>query len=113
LAQLRQAFARTCRERTCSLFTVLGPAGIGKSRLAAEFRLELGEQGRALVGRCLPYGEGITFWPLREMLVQEVGVDLEQGLARLVANDPEAEWVAGSVASLFGLGPGRPLEEGM
>jgi class 3 adenylate cyclase/tetratricopeptide (TPR) repeat protein len=68
LSQLNQAFDRAVRERTPYLFTVLGTAGIGKSRLVREF-LD-GVEGRAtiLLGRCLPYGEGITYWPLIEVL---------------------------------------------
>src|SRR4051794_38783530 len=68
LDAIRAAFARAAGERTCVRLTVLGPAGVGKSRLAAEF---LGDgDGRATVlrGRCLHYGEGITFWPLVEAL---------------------------------------------
>jgi class 3 adenylate cyclase/tetratricopeptide (TPR) repeat protein len=63
LAQLRQALARTVRERRCHLFTVLGPAGIGKSRLVAELATSARE-ALVLSGPCLPYGEGITYWPL-------------------------------------------------
>jgi predicted ATPase len=48
--------------------TVVGPAGIGKTRLAAEFVATLEGQARVLEGRCLSYGEGITFWPLQEIL---------------------------------------------
>src|SRR5262249_16611199 len=53
--------------------TVLGPAGVGKSRLAAEARLALCDRARILTGRCLHYGEGITFWPLRGMVGQAFG----------------------------------------
>jgi predicted ATPase/class 3 adenylate cyclase/DNA-binding winged helix-turn-helix (wHTH) protein len=112
LGHLRETFARTCRESTCSLVTLVGPAGIGKSRLAAELRLELADQARVLVGRCLSYGEEISFWPLREMLVQAVGRDLEGGLPGLLADDPRAEWLTASVSSLIGLGERRSLEEG-
>jgi len=68
LTQLWQAYERSTRERTPYLFTILGSAGIGKSRLVREF-LDRAEGGATiLVGRCLPYGEGITYWPLLEML---------------------------------------------
>jgi class 3 adenylate cyclase len=67
-ALLRQAFERAVDERACHLFTVLGPAGVGKSRLATELCNELGTDAKVLTGRCLPYGEGITLWPLYEIL---------------------------------------------
>ena len=56
-------------DRTCRLFTLLGPAGIGKSRLVADFLERVGDSADVLRGRCLSYGEGITYWPLVEMLV--------------------------------------------
>jgi class 3 adenylate cyclase/tetratricopeptide (TPR) repeat protein len=55
-------------DRACRLFTLLGPAGIGKSRLVADFLERLGDSADVLRGRCLSYGEGITYWPLVEML---------------------------------------------
>jgi class 3 adenylate cyclase/tetratricopeptide (TPR) repeat protein len=61
-------------DRTCRLFTLLGPAGIGKSRLVADFLERVGGSADVLRGRCLSYGEGITYWPLVEMLVA-IGVD--------------------------------------
>jgi class 3 adenylate cyclase/tetratricopeptide (TPR) repeat protein len=67
-ALLRHAFERSVDERACHLFTVLGPAGVGKSRLANELCKDVGTDARVLAGRCLPYGEGITFWPLYEIL---------------------------------------------
>ena len=61
-------------DRTCRLFTLLGPAGIGKSRLVADFLERLGDSADILRGRCLSYGEGITYWPLVEILVA-IGVE--------------------------------------
>jgi tetratricopeptide (TPR) repeat protein len=68
LRLLRDAWARAVEERGCHLVTVLGEAGVGKSRLVGELLDEVGDAGRVLRGRCLPYGEGITFWPLTEAL---------------------------------------------
>jgi class 3 adenylate cyclase/tetratricopeptide (TPR) repeat protein len=68
LSQLWQAFERAVRERTPYLFTILGAAGIGKSRLVREFLDRADDEATILVGRCLPYGEGITYWPLIEVL---------------------------------------------
>jgi class 3 adenylate cyclase/tetratricopeptide (TPR) repeat protein len=67
LALLRQAHVRVTAARSCHLFTILGPAGVGKSRLAREFVSAVGD-ARLLVGRCVPYGDGVTYWPLREIL---------------------------------------------
>ena len=61
-------------DRTCRLFTLLGPAGIGKSRLVADFLERVGDSADVLRGRCLSYGEGITYWPLVEMLIA-IGVE--------------------------------------
>ncbi|PWU25361.1 MAG: adenylate/guanylate cyclase domain-containing protein [Candidatus Rokuibacteriota bacterium] len=73
---LESAWERLASERSCHLFTILGPAGVGKSRLTAEF---LGSLEDALVarGRCLPYGEGITYWPVVEVLKQLPEVDTD------------------------------------
>jgi AAA ATPase domain/Adenylate and Guanylate cyclase catalytic domain len=61
-------------DRTCRLFTLLGPAGIGKSRLVADFLDRVGSSAEVLRGRCLSYGDGITYWPLVEMLI---AIDVE------------------------------------
>jgi class 3 adenylate cyclase/tetratricopeptide (TPR) repeat protein len=63
-------------DRTCRLFTLLGPAGIGKSRLVADLLERVGDSADALRGRCLSYGEGITYWPLVEILLA-IGVEPE------------------------------------
>jgi DNA-binding SARP family transcriptional activator len=70
LAQIRGKFDLVARERTVRLLTILGAAGIGKSRLAQELAALTADEATVLVGRCVPYGEGITFWSLREMLGQ-------------------------------------------
>jgi class 3 adenylate cyclase/tetratricopeptide (TPR) repeat protein len=66
--RLRDAFAQSVHDRTCQLFTVLGSAGVGKSRLAAEFLADV--EARVVHGRCLSYGEGITYWPVVEIVKQ-------------------------------------------
>ncbi|HEX6952837.1 MAG TPA: adenylate/guanylate cyclase domain-containing protein, partial [Gaiellaceae bacterium] len=68
LQALRDAFARADADRSCQLFTILGSAGVGKSRLAAEFLAGL--DARVVRGRCLSYGEGITYWPVVEIVKQ-------------------------------------------
>jgi class 3 adenylate cyclase/tetratricopeptide (TPR) repeat protein len=68
LRALRDGFARARHDRSCQLFTLLGAAGVGKSRLAAEFLNGL--EAAVVRGRCLSYGEGITYWPVVEVLKQ-------------------------------------------
>jgi class 3 adenylate cyclase/tetratricopeptide (TPR) repeat protein len=69
LKLLRDAFDNVATERTCHLFTVLGPAGVGKSRLVAEFLATI-EGATVVRGRCLSYGDGITYWPVVEVVKQ-------------------------------------------
>jgi class 3 adenylate cyclase len=66
--RLRDAFAQAVHDGTCQLFTVLGSAGVGKSRLAAEFLADV--EARVVHGRCLSYGKGITYWPVVEIVKQ-------------------------------------------
>jgi class 3 adenylate cyclase len=87
--RLWRAFEDAVADRTCQLFTLLGPAGIGKSRLVADFLDRIGGSADVLRGRCLSYGEGITYWPLVEMLVP-LGIDPES----VVASMPEETRVA-------------------
>ena len=67
-AVLAGAWERCVSERACALFTILGTAGVGKSRLAAEFLDRV--DATVVRGRCLSYGEGITYWPVVEVVKQ-------------------------------------------
>jgi class 3 adenylate cyclase/tetratricopeptide (TPR) repeat protein len=67
LRLLRESHRKAGEERAAYLVTVYGQAGVGKSRLVAEL-IEVIGRDRVLRGRCLPYGNGITYWPLQEML---------------------------------------------
>ena len=71
LALLETLYGRSLEEAHPALVTILGQAGIGKTRLTEEFlaRADSGPEAPAVyTGRCLPYGEGITYWALREIL---------------------------------------------
>jgi class 3 adenylate cyclase/tetratricopeptide (TPR) repeat protein len=68
LATVRDAWDQAVAERRCALVTVVGDAGVGKSRLASEFLSTI--DSAFVQGRCLPYGEGITYWPVVEVLKQ-------------------------------------------
>jgi class 3 adenylate cyclase len=109
LRQLNQALEACTEDRTCELFTVLGTAGVGKSRLVDEFVAGLTDV-RVAFGRCLPYGEGITFWPLTEALrslagVQEIDHSPEAmaAVTEVLGGEPDR---LGPLASLVGLGTG-------
>jgi class 3 adenylate cyclase/tetratricopeptide (TPR) repeat protein len=102
LAALNIAFARVELERSCRLFTLLGAAGIGKSRLMAEFVAELGGRVTLLTGRCLPYGEGITFWPLRDVIRALGG---PAGVRSTLVGAADADLVAERVLGAVGVSP--------
>jgi class 3 adenylate cyclase/tetratricopeptide (TPR) repeat protein len=88
LALLRNTFQRTVRDRRAHLVTIYGEPGVGKSRLARDFVAQL-EDATVLVGRSLPYGEGITYWPLAEMVKASAGISdddpADEARAKLLA----------------------------
>ena len=99
LALLRETFASVVADRSCRLVTVFGPAGIGKSRLATELSHEVRTTARTLSGRCLPYGDGITFWPL----VQIIGaLGSDDGVRALLADSEDGDLIAERVLSAVG-----------
>jgi class 3 adenylate cyclase/tetratricopeptide (TPR) repeat protein len=73
LELLENTFTRTVRHGRTSLFTIYGEPGVGKSRLAREFIAGV-EGATVLMGRCLPYGEGVTYWSLAEMVRASAGI---------------------------------------
>jgi DNA-binding SARP family transcriptional activator/Flp pilus assembly protein TadD len=101
--KLREVFALTREERTCRLCTIVGPAGIGKTRLAREMAGEASEAAMIAVGRCLSYGEAITYQPLIEIVRQLVGDDPGEGVPKLMGPSEESELVARRMRSLVGL----------
>ena len=110
LRLLREAFARATEEQECHLFTLLGTAGVGKSRLVHEFLGEMRDQAQVLRARCLPYGEGITFWPIIELAqaAADIGMNeppesAKEKLAALLADAPEREGILQRLAATIGL----------
>src|SRR5215212_1235298 len=108
--RLHDVFETAVADRSCQLFTVLGPAGVGKSRLVQEFLGELGDTALVARGRCLPYGEGITYWPLLEAVKEAVGLtdadSPDEARAKLIgalAGEAGAELIGQQVAGIIGL----------
>jgi tetratricopeptide (TPR) repeat protein len=77
--RLRADFADVVAGSTCRLFTLIGSAGIGKSRLVADFLEHVDGKATVARGRALSYGEGITYWPLVEMLIQ-LGIEPSEAI---------------------------------
>jgi class 3 adenylate cyclase/tetratricopeptide (TPR) repeat protein len=102
LEQLHHSFDRAVASEACHLFTLLGAPGIGKSRLVREFLLEIESDACVLRGACPPYGEGITFWPVREAVRQATGEYGRAGIERLLAGEDEAARIAERVAAATG-----------
>jgi len=120
-------YQRVMESRRQHLITVLGPAGVGKSRLVEEFTRQItGDAAapRILQGRCPSYGEGLTYWPLAEIIKQECGIKdndppaavlekLGAGVERVCPPSMPAEEravVATDLAALLGLDVARPHE---
>jgi class 3 adenylate cyclase len=83
--RMRADFADVAAGRTCRLFTLVGPAGVGKSRLVADFLEHVGETATVARGRALSYGEGITYWPLVEVILQ-LGLDPDDAIRSSAAD---------------------------
>jgi DNA-binding SARP family transcriptional activator len=96
LGELRAILARTSAARACHMVTILGPAGLGKSRLAAELLASGGDETTVLVGRCRSDAEGVTYRVLAE-LVAQLGGDPRRRIAELLADDDQARGVLGAV----------------
>jgi class 3 adenylate cyclase len=110
LRLLEEAFREAVEERICHLFTILGVAGVGKSRLVEEFTASLGDQATVAVGRCLAYGHGITYRPVAEAIRHGAGIaegDPTEAIAprlrAVLEAEPEAERIAAIVGGLLGV----------
>src|SRR5207245_1594528 len=108
--RLHVAFHQAVNDGSCQLFTVLGLAGVGKSRLVQEFLDDLGRRALIARGRCLPYGDGITFWPLAEAVKEAVGLEDSDSpdearakLTQALGEEQGADLVAQRVAGMIGL----------
>ncbi|MGH2556533.1 MAG: adenylate/guanylate cyclase domain-containing protein [Actinomycetota bacterium] len=118
LSLMKQTFENAADDRACHLFTVIGSPGVGKSRLVHEFVSSVADRSTVLRGRCLPYGSGITYWPVVEMVRQAAAITDQDGagsagekLAALVP-EGEREAVTARLVEVIGLREGTaPAEE--
>jgi class 3 adenylate cyclase/tetratricopeptide (TPR) repeat protein len=108
LQRLLAAFDRTT-DSGFQLVTVMGDAGVGKTRLGNELVNRLDQRARVLSGRCLPYGEGITFWPVAEVLreaaeiaVADSPAESVEKLRAVLPPGREGELIAARLAGLLG-----------
>ena len=112
LARLLDAYANASADKHCRVVTVVGEAGIGKTRLARELVASVGEEARVLVGRCVSYGEGATYLPITEIVRQATEEHSLAGIRKLVEAEEDAGAVAQRVAELTGIAdsPAAPGE---
>ncbi|MDH4177832.1 MAG: AAA family ATPase, partial [Thermoleophilia bacterium] len=119
LLQLRTVFDRVASDGSVQLVTLVGEPGVGKSRLVAELGAYL-DGRRELVrwrqGRCLPYGEGITFWALGEIVKAHAGVlesdppaEAQAKLERVLPEGDDAPWLRARLLPLLGIEAGLPV----
>lgn len=116
LELLESSFRRTLHQSSVQLVTILGEPGVGKTRLLTEFASHLDEQELLVYwrqGRSLPYGEGITFWALGEIVKAHAGILDSDGpdqaagklgsvLAHIVDEQAERDWLAARLSPLIG-----------
>jgi len=121
LGVLREVLARVRAERSPQLVTLVGVPGIGKSRLVYELS-QIAEAEADLIswrqGRSLPYGDGVSYWALAEMVKAQAGIleddTADQGAAKLAAMTaavlsgmPDADWVHRHLSALAGVGDAK------
>ena len=116
LRLLTDTFERVVSERSVQLVTVVGEPGVGKTRILAELGRFVDERTELVSwrqGRCLPYGEGITFWALGEIVKAEAGIresdsqeeagsKLVRTIAHVVGDPDEHSWFAARLGPLVG-----------
>jgi class 3 adenylate cyclase len=116
LALLQSTYARTLRDASTQLLTITGEPGVGKTRLTAEFRRWVDDQAEIVFwrqGRSLPYGEGITYWALGEMIKAQAGIlesdspedaaaKLAVAVGEVAEDETEVDWLEATLAPLVG-----------
>ena len=112
LKGLLDAYESARDQRKCSVVTVVGEAGIGKTRLARELVTSLRSEARVLVGRCVSYGEGATYLPIADIVRRAADENTLEGIGELLAGEDDAGIVAQRIAELTGVAesPAAPGE---
>jgi DNA-binding SARP family transcriptional activator/tetratricopeptide (TPR) repeat protein len=105
LTRVRAAYSSAVRTNTPHRLTVLGDAGIGKSRLSRAFAASIGSAALVITGRCPAYGEGITFLPLREAVLDAAGAPGWPALAERLAREEGGAGIADQIGGAIGLAP--------
>jgi hypothetical protein len=115
---LLRLFERAAAEGTCHLVTVLGSAGVGKSRLVDEFVAGLGDQACVLRGHCPAFGDSVTMWPMAEVVRQAAGIATDDSAAKarapvgeLLGGEERGTLVTERIAQLLGFGRDTGLPE--
>jgi class 3 adenylate cyclase/tetratricopeptide (TPR) repeat protein len=113
LRLLQDTFERMVGESEIQLVTITGEPGVGKTRLLAEFRAWVDDRPELVYwrqGRCLPYGDGITFWALGEIVKAHAGIlesdppeEADSKLGETVAGADDADWLRARLGPLVGL----------
>jgi class 3 adenylate cyclase/tetratricopeptide (TPR) repeat protein len=120
LELLESLLDRVCEDRTAQLVTLVGVPGIGKSRLVGELASHAGRRSESITwrrGRSLPYGEGVTFWALGEIVKAEAGIlesdaaaaaldKLRRAVGAIAESDAEAAWLTARLSSIVGVEDG-------
>ena len=101
LAALDAALARVRRSGRVELMTLAGEAGIGKSRLVRELAEHAAPGAQVLIGHCPAYGDGVTYWPLREMVLQALR---GRTLTSVMPSTRDGRAAAATIAATLGLG---------
>lgn len=108
---LRTLFNRVVAERNCHLVTILGRAGVGKTRLADEFGRGVDERARVLRGHCLAYGDAVTYWPVVQIVRQAADISptddpgtAHQRLTALFGADERDRQALSQIEQLLGIG---------
>jgi class 3 adenylate cyclase/tetratricopeptide (TPR) repeat protein len=110
LAFLESVYEAAVADRSCRLITITGNAGVGKTRLAQEFVELARRKANVLFGRCLPYGDGITYWPVIEVLRGALDIrddasagSIREAVAAKIEGSDVAPRIERDIASLFGV----------